>query len=462
MKNPTHESAGTADAVAAYRVMSHERAGDKNSARTQPFRAGFAAFLGTTVEWYDFFIYSNATALIFDKVFFPEQSAYIGTLIAFSTASVGYFMRPLGAAIFGHIGDRVGRKKSLIATITLMAMATVGIGLLPTYSQIGPMSVYLLLLLRVCQGIAAGGEWGGAVLIAGEHASKKWRTFAASFAQLGSPAALILAMVVFGAITRFDRPTLLGWGWRLPFLGSFVLFIIGVMVRAGVKESPEFEEAKEKNQILRMPLVELLKQSWGLILLATGALLMAMAGGYITNIFLLSYATKYMHIPAPKIINVLTLMAVVQLFWTPVAAWIADKLGGTRCLLFFSAAAIVVPYPMFALVSTKVSSLMLLGCVLATLTKSSFYAISAGYLAQIFPANVRYTALSLSYHLAGAVASLVPIAGTMLAQTYQGSWLPLAILFSVLCVVSFVCVLVMPKKMAPLREQAAINRKSDA
>lgn len=454
-KNSSYESVGTAAAIESYGVISREHTVDAGSRKTQPVRACLAAFLGTTVEWYDFFIYSNATALIFDKIFFPDKSSYIGTLIAFATAAVGYFMRPLGAVIFGHIGDRVGRKKSLIATITLMAISTVGVGLLPTYGQLGVMSVYLLLILRICQGIAAGGEWGGAVLIAGEHTSKKWRTFAASFAQLGSPAALILAMLVFGAIAKFDQPTLLGWGWRLPFLGSFVLFIIGIVVRAGVKESPEFEAVQERNEVLHVPLVEVLKQSWGLLLLATGALLMAMAGGYITNIFLLSYATKYMHIPALQIINVLTLMAVFQFFWTPVAAWIADKFGGTRSLLFFSAVAIVVPYPMFALVSTKVSALMLLGCILATLTKSSFYAISGGYLAQIFATNVRYTAISLAYHLAGAVASLVPILGTMLAQTYKGSWLPLAILFSVLCVVSFVCVLFIPGRMKRQLEQVA-------
>ncbi|CAG9269086.1 MFS transporter [Paraburkholderia unamae] len=413
----------------------------------QPVRASIAAFLGTTVEWYDFYIYGNAAALVFDKLFFPQVSSYVGTLASFATFAVGFLARPIGGIVFGHLGDKLGRKKSLMATLMLMAASTVGVGLLPTYEQAGALSVCLLLLMRVLQGIAVGGEWGGAVLIAGEHAPKHRRTFFASFAQLGSPAGLLLAMLVFGAVSRFDHATLLDWGWRLPFLGSVVLFAVGFFVRAGVKESPEFHASKKERKLVKMPLVEVLRHHWVVVLLAMGANSIGVAGAYFTNTFMLSYTTHYLGMSASKIINVLTLAAVIQFLWQPVAAKIAERFGTVRCLLLSAAGSVLIPYPMFMLVSTQNTWLMLIGVMLAIATKSSFYSIIAGYMTEIFPAHIRYSAISLAYQLCGAIiAGFTPFVGSILAERFHGSWIPLAVFYSALSAASLICVAIIARR----------------
>lgn len=205
----------------------------KPSASPQPRRAAAAAFIGTMIEWYDFYIYATAAALVFGALFFPSDDKLFSTMAAFGTFAVGFFARPLGGIVFGHIGDRIGRKKSLVITLLMMGVVTVCIGLLPTYAQIGAAAPVLLILLRIVQGIAVGGEWGGAVLMAGEHAPKGRRNFFASFAQLGSPAGLILSLLAFSAVTRLPEDDLMSWGWRLPFLASALLLVVGLAIRLG-------------------------------------------------------------------------------------------------------------------------------------------------------------------------------------------------------------------------------------
>lgn len=208
------------------------------SPRRQPRRAAAAAFVGTTIEWYDYYIFATAAALVFGQLFFPSEDRLLSTLAAFGTFAVGFFARPLGGLVFGHVGDRIGRKKSLIVTLLMMGVVTVLIGVLPTYSQAGVWAPILLILLRVVQGIAVGGEWGGAVLMAGEHAPAGRRTFFASFAQWGSPAGLILSIIAFRSVTSLPEEDLLDWGWRLPFLASALLLVVGLAIRLGVDESP--------------------------------------------------------------------------------------------------------------------------------------------------------------------------------------------------------------------------------
>jgi MFS family permease len=220
----------------------------KPVASSQPRRAAAAAFIGTMIEWYDFYIYATAAALVFGALFFPSDDKLFSTMAAFGTFAVGFFARPLGGIIFGHIGDRIGRKKSLIITLLMMGVVTVCIGMLPTYTQIGVAAPVLLILLRIVQGIAVGGEWGGAVLMAGEHAPKGRRNFFASFAQLGSPAGLILSLLAFSAVTRLPEEDLMSWGWRLPFLASSLLLLVGLAIRLGVNESPVPRQSRTGQQ----------------------------------------------------------------------------------------------------------------------------------------------------------------------------------------------------------------------
>ncbi|BCQ63656.1 MFS transporter [Pseudomonas sp. Boi14] len=380
----------------------------KPSASPQPRRAAAAAFIGTMIEWYDFYIYATAAALVFGTLFFPSDDKLFSTMAAFGTFAVGFFARPLGGIIFGHIGDRIGRKKSLVITLLMMGVVTVCIGLLPTYAQIGALAPVLLILLRIVQGIAVGGEWGGAVLMAGEHAPKGRRNFFASFAQLGSPAGLILSLLAFSAVTRLPEDALMSWGWRLPFLASALLLLVGLAIRLGVNESPEFLASRElAARSLRKeqaPVMEVLRTAWRPLLLCIGANTLGIAGVYFTNTFMIAYTTQQLEIPRSLILECLFVVALIQFCIQPLAAWTAEKIGATRFLCLVSLLAMASPYPMFVLVSSGQAPLMILGIALAVVCMASFYAVIAGYVSGMFETRVRYTAISLAYQVCGALA----------------------------------------------------------
>ncbi|NGX94869.1 MAG: MHS family MFS transporter, partial [Candidatus Afipia apatlaquensis] len=317
------------------------------SVQRQPVRAATAAFAGTTIEWYDFFVYSTASALIFPQLFFPNSDPSVGLLASFATFAVGFFARPFGGFLFGHLGDRFGRKRALIATLLLMGTATTAIGLLPTYSQIGIWAPILLILCRILQGVSVGGEWGGAVLMAGEHAPKEQRTWYASFAQLGSPAAVLLSMGIFAIVTRMSGDSFAVWGWRIPFLLSFVLLIIGMMIRLGVNESPEFAEATERKTLSRFPIIEAFRSATKPIIFTLLAFTIGTAGFYFTNTFLIAYTTRTLGLDRSLILECLAMVAVVQFIGQLIAAKIAEKIGDSKFLLAASALAMLAPYPMF-------------------------------------------------------------------------------------------------------------------
>lgn len=425
----------------------------KPSASPQPRRAAAAAFIGTMIEWYDFYIYATAAALVFGALFFPSDDKLFSTMAAFGTFAVGFFARPLGGIIFGHIGDRIGRKKSLVITLLMMGVVTVCIGLLPTYAQIGALAPVLLVLLRIVQGIAVGGEWGGAVLMAGEHAPKGRRNFFASFAQLGSPAGLILSLLAFSAVTRLPEEALMSWGWRLPFLASALLLLVGLAIRLGVNESPEFlasrEQAAKSLRKEQAPVMQVLRTAWRPLLLCIGANTLGIAGVYFTNTFMIAYTTQQLEIPRSLILDCLFVVAIIQFCIQPLAAWSAEKVGATRFLCLVSVLAMASPYPMFVLVSSGQAPLMILGIALAVVCMASFYAVIAGYVSGMFETRVRYTAISLAYQVCGALAGgLTPLIGTWLAHRFIGQWWPMALFYSLIAAVSLICVLALSRRHA--------------
>ncbi len=423
----------------------------KKQSTHQPVRASVAAFVGTMIEWYDFYIYATAAALVFGKVFFPSVDGFYGTLAAFGTFAVGFFARPLGGAIFGHIGDRIGRKKSLVITLLMMGTVTVLIGLLPTYATIGVWAPVLLVVLRFIQGIAVGGEWGGAVLMAGEHSPDQTkRTFFASFAQLGSPAGLILSMLMFKLVTSLDDAAFMSWGWRVPFLFSAALLVVGFAIRVSVKESPDFlaeQERKAKESAARQaresaPLLEVLRGAPGMLALAIGANVLGIAGFYFTSTFMLAYTTQYVGLSRALVLDSLLLVSVMQFFITPLSAYIGSRIGYRRFLLITSFLSIFTPYVMFNLVDMGSRSSLTLGVGLAVLFIGAYYAVIAGYVSDSFPTRIRYTGISMAYQLSGAIfGGLTPIVGTILAQSFKGQWWPLALLFSALSLLSMLSVL---------------------
>jgi MFS family permease len=421
----------------------------------QPGRAATAAFIGTMIEWYDFYIYATAAALVFGELYFPSSDRFVSTMASFATFAVGFFARPLGGIVFGHLGDRIGRKKALMTTLMMMGAATVGVGLLPEYSKVGMLAPVLLVLLRVVQGIAVGGEWGGAVLMAGEHAPQGRRTFFASFAQLGSPAGLILSLIAFRAVTSMDKADFMSWGWRMPFLASAVLLIVGIVIRLGVNESPEFARMKASNRTAKLPIAEVFSSSWGLVLLCIGANTIGIAGVYFTNTFMIAYTTQYVGVTRSLILDCLFAVAIIQLLSQPVAAWLAERIGGARFLKLTALLAMISPYPMFVLVQSGSAVQMVIGIAIAVICMASFYSVIAGFVSGVFPTRVRYSGISLAYQVCGAIAGgLTPLVGTWLAHRYTGQWWPLAVFYTCLAGISLLCIVALDARRASHAEQA--------
>ena len=412
------------------------------SIAAQPVRASLASFIGTTVEFYDYYTYATAAALILGDVFFPNTSHFISTMAAFATFFIGFVARPLSGAVFGHLGDRIGRKKMLILTLFMMGVATTCIGLLPGYKQIGFWAPVLLVALRILQGIAVGGEWGGAVLMASEHAPKGRKIFFASFAQLGSPAGFLLSLAAFRMVTSLDHNSFVAWGWRLPFLASFVLLVIGVIVRASVNESPEFARVRAHGAVSKYPVAEVLRTAWYPVVLACAAITISSAGFYFTNTYMISYMTGNVGIAKPTVLDCLFVVTVIQLISQPISALLAQRIGETRFLAGAAALCMILPYPMFMLVNTRDPVAIVTGIALAVVPLAALYSVIAGYITTVFPARVRYSGISIAYQLCTMLAGgTTPMISTVIAQNYKGQWLPLALFFTLLSFVSLVGVI---------------------
>ncbi|WP_306579949.1 MFS transporter [Pseudomonas sp.] len=426
---------------------------------TQPRRAAAAAFVGTTIEFYDFYIYATAAALVLGQVFFPSSNPLLSTLGAFGTFAVGFIARPMAGMVFGHLGDRLGRKKMLLVTMALMGLATTGIGLLPSYATAGIWAPIGLIALRIVQGISVGGEWGGAVLMASEHAPAKRKTFYASFAQLGSPAGLLLALIAFRLASMLDQDDFLSWGWRIPFLISGLLMMVGLAIRFGVDESPEFKAARENKEVVEYPVAEVIRSCWRQILFAALAVTIGSAGFFFTNTFMITYVTTYQGIARSTILDCLFLVTILQLLTQPLAALLAERIGEGGFLKGVALLCMAVPYPMFMLVGTQNLLLMTLGIALAVVTLSALYAVIAGYMAQAFPAHLRYSGISLAYQLICALAGgSTPIIGTLLANQFAGQWLPLALFFTLLSTLSLIGVCGLSRLRSDTQPDAVLAR----
>ena len=412
------------------------------STTSSPRRAAAAAFIGTTIEFYDFYIYAFAAALVLGQLFFPSENPMLSTMAAFGSFAVGFIARPFAGMVFGHLGDRLGRKKMLLVTIVLMGVATTCIGLLPTYAQAGIWAPIGLVVLRLLQGISVGGEWGGAVLMASEHAPKGRKVFFASFAQWGSPAGLLLALIAFRCISEMEQDALMSWGWRIPFLMSGVLMMVGLAIRFGVPESPEFAEVQDSGQTAENPVLEVIRKDWKSILFAALAVTIGSGGFFFTNTFMITYVTQYQGIAKTTILDCLFVVTVLQFLSQPCSALLAERLGEGRFLKWVASLCILVPYPMFLLVQTGNLFYMTAGIALAVLLLAALYAVIAGYMAEAFQARVRYSGISIAYQLGSGVSGgLTPLIGTFLAGHFAGQWWPLAVFFSGLALMSLIGVL---------------------
>ncbi|MBB1595933.1 MFS transporter [Achromobacter sp. UMC46] len=378
--------------------------------------AGLASMMGTTIEWYDFFLYGTAAALIFNKIFFPAFDPLTGTLAAFATYSVGFFARPLGGVIFGHYGDKIGRKSMLLITLLLMGVPTILIGLIPSYEQIGYWAAVLLVLMRFLQGIAVGGEWGGAVLMAVEHAPEGKKGFFGSLPQAGVAPGLILSSLAMGAVAALPEEDMLSWGWRLPFLASVVLLLVGWFIRVKVAESPDFEQMREKGAKVEVPVAEVLKHHRRALLVVVGARLAEVTWFYTVVTFSLAYATGTLGIPRSVMLDATIWGAALALFTMPLFGVLGDKIGH-KWVFMAGTVGILICAPVFfsLLGSGDKGSIIVAVCLAVGLVYACLYGPEGTLFSSQFPANVRYTGISLAVQVSGAIGGgLAPIVATWL------------------------------------------------
>jgi metabolite-proton symporter len=402
----------------------------------------FASLIGTTIEWYDFFLYGTAAALVFNRLFFPNSDPLMGTLYAFGTYAVGFFARPFGGIVIGHYGDKVGRKSMLVLTLVIMGVATFLIGLLPTYEQIGPWAAVALIVLRIAQGFGVGGEWGGAVLMAVEHAPPGKRGFYGSWPQIGVPAGLVLSTFVFAIFQRLPEDQFLSWGWRVPFLVSALLVGVGLLIRMRIVETPAFAKLKENAAEARQPIVEVLKTYPKEVLLAMGARFAENGAFYIYSVFVLVYATQQVKIPQQTILYSMLFAAACELVAIPLYGALSDRFGRRPVYLFGAVMTAVLAFPLFMLLDTGSTPQVVLAMFLVFIfSHAAMYGPQAAFLSEMFGTRVRYSGASLGAQLASVLAGgLSPFIATALLRSYGRTALSLYLIF--MAAVTIVAVIV--------------------
>ncbi|MFE7422147.1 MFS transporter [Rhodococcus sp. NPDC057529] len=417
---------------------------DQPETATPKSRLVVASLMGTTIEYYDFFLYGTAAALVFNTQFFPSDNAFISTLMAFSTFAVGFLTRPIGAAVFGHYGDRLGRKQTLVVALTLMGLSTFLIALLPTYGAVGVLAPVLLVLLRVVQGFAMGGEWGGAILLMTENVDPRRRGFWASFPQLGPPLGNLLAagmLAIFSGVLSEEQ--FLSWGWRIPFAFSAILLIIGLWIRLKIGETKAFEQQQQANAgaVRKLPFTILMTKYRRELLIAAGFRVGSSAGYYVFAIYILQYATDVGGMETGLILVALLFNSVVEAFVVPFSGWLSDKVG--RRPIFCAAAIVTVPYVffMFAMVDGHHTAGVVVAVVFAGAIHGAFSGVEGAYFSELFDTEVRYSGIAIGFNI-GAVlgGGLTPMIGVMLYAAF-GTSHAISIYVSVLAMLTLVAAL---------------------
>jgi MFS family permease len=410
-------------------------------------RAVIASTVGTTIEWYDFFLYNTASALVFPALFFPHQAAYTGIMLSFGTQFVGFAARPVGAAIFGHYGDRVGRKAMLITTLMLMGISTLLIGMLPTYNTIGYAAPVLLTLLRVGQGIGVGGEWGGSVLMSMEWGTRRRRGLMASWPQLGVPLGLVTSTGMVRLTTNWTGSSFDNWGWRIPFLVSVVLIGVGLYVRLRVMESPEFTEVQQRAEVESQPLIRVIRRQWPAVLASAFVRMSEQAPFYLFTAFVLTYGTKQLKLVRNDLLDDTLIAATIGLISVPLFGYLSDRLGRRAVYGAGILGTAVFAFPYFGLLNTKSSGLVLLAIVLSLVVHDMQYGPQAALIAERFGPQVRYSGAGLGYQLASVVAGgPAPLIATRILQD-TGSSTGISLYIIGCCVLAAVALLLMPTQI---------------
>ncbi|MFE0137946.1 MFS transporter [Streptomyces sp. NPDC059037] len=431
----------------------HAQGKDPADAGRAPKKPGIAriisaSLIGTTIEWYDFFLYGSAAALVFNSLFFPTSDPLVGTLLAFLTYAVGFAARPLGGVVFGHYGDKIGRKKLLVLSLLMMGGATFAMGLLPTHATLGVGAPILLTVLRLVQGFALGGEWGGAVLIVSEHGDDKNRGFWASWPQAGAPGGNLLATGVLALLAAVQsEEAFLAWGWRIPFLLSGVLVIIGLWIRVSVSESPLFLEAQAKaaasgeSARQEAPVVEVFRSNWRGVLTAIGTRLGENVSYYILTAFVLVYVTVHLELPKSTALNAVLIGSAVHFVTIPLWGALSDRIGRRPVTLIGSIGMAAWAFAFFALVDSKSFAVITLAVTVGLLFHGAMYGPQAAFISEMFDTRVRYSGASMGSQLASIIGgALAPIIAVELLKDYDSAT-PVALYVCVTVVITTLTVL---------------------
>ena len=402
-------------------------------------RVLWASFIGTAIEWYDFFLYGSATALIFAPQFFPSENPLSSTLAAFAAFAIGFVARPLGGIVMGFLGDKMGRKSMLMLSMILMGGSTVAMGLLPNYATIGIAAPIILVALRFVQGIGVGGEWGGAVLMAVEYSPRERRALYGAIPGMGVPAGIILANLVFLWVTAAVAPeAFAAWAWRIPFLASGVLVLVGMYIRIKVGETPSFKRLEASAEVLKNPLGLLLRKYSGPMLLGGLISIVPPLLGYVLTVYMLTYGTQVLGLAQGQMLLVVILGSVVQFVVMPFVAIFADRFGHKRSYLLGIFLTVVWVFPMFMLISTGKIGLMILAYAISFIIHPLMSSPQGAVLAGIYPPQVRYSGASISYQIAAVVSGFTPLIAAALVGGSGNIWL-LAIYMVVLSAICLLC-----------------------
>ncbi|WHY61783.1 MFS transporter [Cytobacillus firmus] len=401
-----------------------------------------ASLIGSSIEWFDYFLYGTVAALVFNQIFFHSDDPAVGLMLAYASFALAFFIRPLGGVIFSHIGDKIGRKKTLVLTLSLMGGATVLMGFLPTYDNIGAAAPILLILLRLIQGIGLGGEWGGALLLAVEYAPKNRRGFFGSIPQMGVTIGMLLGTLALSIMTLLPEEAFLSWGWRVPFILSALLVFFGLWIRKGIDETPSFKKAQEKGEIAKIPFVETMRSHWKEVLIAVGAKVVETAPFYIFGTFIVSYATTQLGFSRTVTLNAVTIATVITTILIPIMGKLSDKIGRKKLYVGGTVLMMLYAFPYFWLlhqgsaVLLVVATILGLGIIWAPIT-----AVLGTMFSEIFKSNVRYTGITLGYQIGAALAGgTAPLVATALLNAYDNSYVPVALYIMLAAAISLIAI----------------------
>lgn len=409
---------------------------------------------GSSIEWYDFFLYATASALIFNHQFFPTEDPFVSQMLSYLTLALTFFVRPFGGIVFSHFGDRFGRKVTLVVTLVMMGVATVAIGLIPTYDRIGIAAPILLVVFRIIQGLAIGGEWGGAMLLAFENAPAKRRGFFGSVPQMGITIGMLLSSLAFAAVSFFGDEFLLGIGWRIPFIASIVLVLVGLWIRSGLGETPHFKAAREEDGVAKLPILETLRHHFPAVLVSVGIKVVETAPFYIFATFVASYATGTLSFERSTVLNAVSLGALVSTFMIPVMGALSDRVGRTRVYVTGALAIAAFAFPFFLLLDTGANWAVFAAVVIGLGVVWPPVTGTLGTMSsEIFSARIRYTGVTLGYQIGAAVAGgTAPLIATWLLHEFNDQWHPIAIYIIITAAISLLAVIFAP---AIARREAA-------